>query len=387
MDNILRGLEFCYGYIDDLLIASPNEEEHLRHVRLVFERLSEHGIVINPHKCIFGVPELDFLGHRINCNGITPLQDKVQAVPGVSPIPLTTSAATAHRPGNFYHRFIPHGAELLQPLHTLLTPSTNKTQPLAWTETTLQSFKATKEALANATRLSFPKADAVTCLMTDASDTAVGAVLQQYIDCTWHPISLFSKKMKPAERRYSTFDRELLAVYLAIKHFRHFLEGRQFHVLTDHKPLTHALHTRLDCHSPRQARHLDYILQFTSTIRHVKGSDNVVADALSRIESNALLSNQPPVIDFTAMACAQRDDTQIRALQSSPATSLIVEAIPLTGSSDTILCDTSTGSQRPLVPQSWRRVVFESLHNLSHPGIRATQRLVTSRYVWPGIEQ
>ena len=114
--------------------------------------------------------------------------------------------------------------------------------------------------------------------MTDASDTAVGAVLQ-HIHGTWHPISFFSRKMTPAETRYSTFDRELLAVYLSIKHFRHLLEGRQFHVLTDHKPLTYALNSRSDRHSPRQARQLDYIAQFTSTIRHVHGMDNVVADA------------------------------------------------------------------------------------------------------------
>ena len=135
--------------------------------------------------------------------------------------------------------------------------------------------------------------------MTDASDTAVGAVLQQNIDNTWRPISFFSRKMTPAETRYSTFDRELLAVYLAIKHFRHFLEGRPFHVLTDHKPLTFALNTRSDRYSSRQARQLDYISQFTSTIRHVQGTENVVADALSRIETNALLSGQPPVYTKT----------------------------------------------------------------------------------------
>ena len=96
----------------------------------------------------------------------------------------------------------------------------------------------------------------------------------------WHPISFFSRKMTPAETRYSTFNRELLAVYLAIKHFHHFLEGRHFHVLTDHKTLTFALNTNSDCHSPCQACQLDYISQFTSTIHHVYGLDNVVADAL-----------------------------------------------------------------------------------------------------------
>ena len=196
----------------------------------------------------------------------------------------------------------------------------------------------------------------------------------------------FSKKMKAAETKYSTFDRELLAVYLAIRHFRHFLEGRQFHVLTDHKPLTFALQKRSDRHSPRQARQLDFISQFTLTIRHIHGPDNVVADTLSRIEMNALLSNQPPVIDFTAMAKAQALDPQIRSLQSAPASPLVVEGIPLPNATEPLLCDISTGSQRPLVPQQWRRTVFDSLHNLSHPGIRATQKLITSRFVWPGIQ-
>ena len=141
---------------------------------------------------------------------------------------------------NFYHRFITHCAELMQPLHALLS--------------------------------------------------------------MWQPLSYFSRKLKPAETRYSTFDRELLAIYLAIKHFRHFLEGRHFHVLTDHKPLVYTLDTHSDRHSPRQARLLDYISQFTTTIRHIKGPENTAADALSRMEMNALLTGTPPVIDFPAMA-------------------------------------------------------------------------------------
>ena len=191
--------------------------------------------------------------------------------------------------------------------------------------------------------------------------------------------------MTQAETCYKTFDRELLAVYLAIKHFRHFLEGRPFHVLTDHKPLTFALNTRSDRYSPRQARHLDYISQFTSNIRHVHGLDNVVADALSRIETNAILSGQPPIVDFADIAKTQATDSQVRSLQSSPNSSLVVEAVPLANSPHPLICDTSTGTQRPIVPLPWRRTVFDSLHGLSHPGIRATQKLITSRFVWPGI--
>ena len=384
MDQALRGLSFVYTYIDDVLIASATPEEHLEHLHTVFERLTANGIVVNPNKCVFGVEELDFLGHHIDRKGITPLQGKVQTVLN---FPQPTSQRQLRRfigLINFYHRFIPHGAELLHPLHALLN-SKSKSQELSWNEDTTVAFLATKEALANVTLLVYPKPDAPTCVMTDASDIAVGAVLQQYVNGTWHPISFFSKKMKPAETRYSTFDRELLAVYLAIRHFRHFLEGRQFHVLTDHKPLTFALQARPDRHSPCQARQLDFISQFTSTIRHIHGPENVVADALSRIETNAILNNQPPVLDFAAMAKAQAVDPQVRSLQSAQSSPLVVEPIPLSNSTDPLLCDVSTGSQRPLVLLQWRRTVFDSLHNLSHPGIRATQKLITSRFVWPGI--
>ena len=104
--------------------------------------------------------------------------------------------------------------------------------------------------------------------MTDASEIAVGAVLQQFIDNRWQPLAYFSKSLTPAETRYSAFDRELLAIYLAIKHFQYFVEGRQFYILTDHKPLTFALSNKPERYSPRQSRHLDFISQFTCDIRH-----------------------------------------------------------------------------------------------------------------------
>ena len=85
------------------------------------------------------------------------------------------------------------------------------------------------------------------------------------------------------------------------------------------------------------------------------------------------------------MAATQSTDPDIRSLQSSQTSTLVVVAVPLANSAHPLYCDTSTGTQRPLVPQSWRRTVFNSLHGLSHPGIRATQKLITSHFVWPGI--
>ena len=278
---------------------------------------------------------------------------------------------------NFYHCFIPGFADILHPLNDLLSAK-ESTKNVQWNDNAISAFVAIKEALANATLLSHPKPDAPTSIITDASDIAVGAVLQQY---SWCLIVYFSKKLQPAETRYSTFDRELLVIYLAIKHFQHFIEGCTFHILTDHKPLTYALATHSDKHSPRQICHLDFISQFTSDIRHVKGVDNPAADALSRVETNALQVSQSQVLDFTEMAAAQPSDPDLQ----TPHPSLTLKEVPLPLSDKNIIYDVSTGTPRPFVPLKFRRPVFDSLHSLSHPGIRATQKLVTTRYVWPGI--
>jgi cleavage and polyadenylation specificity factor subunit 1 len=112
----------------------------------------------------------------------------------------------------------------------------------------------------------------------------MGAVLQQQVQDVWQPLAFFSRKLCPAQQKYSAYDRELLAIYEAVRHFRHMLEALHFTILTDHKPLTFAFHQKRDKCSPRQFNHLDFIAQFTTDIRHISGQDNIVADTLSRVE-------------------------------------------------------------------------------------------------------
>ena len=225
IDEVLRGLHFCYAYIDDLLIASATPEEHKRHLRLVLERLNEHGILINPSKCVLGAEQLEFLGHHVDQHGICPLDHKVKVIHDF-PQP-TTQRKLREFLGlvNFYHRFIPGCAEILHPLNELLSTSKDSKKAIMWNDQALTAFSNIKETLAKISLLAHPKPDAPTSIITEASDVAVGAVLQQRIGESWSPIAYFSRKLKPSEIRYSTFDRELLAVYLAIKHFHHFVEG------------------------------------------------------------------------------------------------------------------------------------------------------------------
>ena len=146
IDQVLRGLPYCYAYIDDLLIASANPHQHEEHLRTVLQRLSEHGILVNPSKCVMGVTDLEFLGHRVNAQGISPLEEKVQAVREF-PKP-TTQCKLREFLGliNFYHRFIPNCAAILDPINKLLTTSKDSKTELTWATA---AFTEIKDLLAN----------------------------------------------------------------------------------------------------------------------------------------------------------------------------------------------------------------------------------------------
>ena len=153
------------------------------------------------------------------------------------------------------------------PLHQAVGNKKGKT--IKWSADCDTAFEAAKAALAAATLLSHPAKNAETTITVDASDVAMGGQLEQKINGKFRPIAFFSKKLSVAEKKYSAFDRELLGIYSAIRHFRNFVEGRCFTVFTDHKPLTTALASQTE-RSPRQTRHLSFIAEFTSDIRHVK---------------------------------------------------------------------------------------------------------------------
>ena len=224
---------------------------------------------------------------------------------------------------------------------------------LQWLDDSIAAFEQAKAALADATLLSHPKPDTVVAIMSDALDIAVGAVLQQVADGQWQPVGYFSRKLSPTERRYSTYDRELLAMYLSVKHFRYFIEGRSFSLYTDHKPFTFSMSTKFEWLSPRQVRHLDFIVQYITDIRFTNGTNNLVADALSRVE---LESSSSYIIDLEAMASAQHNCEFLT--HDTPHLSLSLQHFSLLHLSNTIICDVSTGQPRLAVPPAFRQSFF-----------------------------
>lgn len=380
VDEMLRGLPFSYGFLDDILVFSRSESEHIQHLRQLFQRLSDYGMLINTAKCEFGKTHITFLGHDVSPDGIRPLPDKVQAIHDY-PVPTTVREMRRFLGMyNFYRRFIPGAAEIQAPLNVVLMgPKTKPSQPITMTEEMMTALNNCKRSLADAAMLYHPESDAELAVFTDASDASIGAALQQRRNNAWKPLAFFSRRLTSAQKKYSPYDRELLAIYDAIRHFRHMVEARAFAVYTDHKPLTFAFSYNREKCSPRQFRYFDYISQFTTDIRFVKGKDNIVADALSRIEEVAS-------IDYKALAHSQDTDPELQDLLNK-GSALKLEKTKMPDSDTEIYCDKSTGRYRPFITSAFRKPVFNALHQLSHPGGKTTAKLVTERFIWPGAQK
>uniref|UniRef100_A0A5S6Q5H5 RNA-directed DNA polymerase n=1 Tax=Trichuris muris TaxID=70415 RepID=A0A5S6Q5H5_TRIMR len=380
IDQVLRGITNCFAYVDDILLASASEAEHLQLLTRLFDRLAVYGIKVNPDKCVLGANSLVFLGHLIDCNGIQPSPEKVAAIQRF-PKPTTTKQLRQFLGMiNFYRRFLPNAAITLQPLDQLVATTRSS---VTWTPQANDAFKRAKSILARATLLEHPEPSAQLALMVDASDVGIGAVLQQRIDATWRPLAFFSRRLQQHQKRYSTFGRELLAVYVAMKHFRSSIEGRELTVYTDHKPLVRAFENGSQGLLDREIRQLDFITSMQANVRHVNGKDNAVADALSRTIHASTYSN--PTVSAKEIAMASSKDPELQWVKEH--TSLHLVAQPVENCAHPIWKDTSTDVPRVYVPATLRPAVFRATHGLSHPGVRATKRLMLARYVWPGIQR
>ncbi|GFT80927.1 transposon Tf2-6 polyprotein [Trichonephila clavipes] len=396
VDEVLRGLNFVYAFMDDILVASSSEAEHIQHLRLLFQRLDQYGLSINPSKCTFGVPTLNFLGFQVCSSGIKPLEDRVEAI---FKFPKPTTITQLRRflgMVNYYRRFIRQAAHILAPLVKFLKGIRNKKRPkrkvkikpeeaLEWTDEATTAFELVKQALAHATLLHHPMPNAPLSIWVDASDFAVGGALAQFHDNVWQPLAFLSMKLSASQKNWSTYDRELLAIYTMVKRFRHMLEGREFVIYTDQKPLIYAFQQKADKCSPRQLRHLDFISQFSTNIQHVPGTQNLVADALSRIEIDSI--SQASCLDYKDIAAAQLVDEELKQLLETNSTSLTLKQQYFPLEDITLTCDVSTNVFRPFIPKDYRKIVFQHLHGLSHPGIAASTKLATQRFVWPNIRR
>ena len=217
MDSILGDIPRVFVYIDDILIASESLEQHLEDLDVVFKTLAANGMVVQRAKCVLGQPSLEFLGYQVTKDGIAPLQDRVVAIKATTPPTSVKELQRFLGMVGYYRRFISNAASHLYHLFEALK---GKPKTLEWTKDCQKSFEATKAALAAATLLHHPKPSAQLALTTDASNEAIGGVLEQRGARGWEPLAFYSSKLEPHQKLWPPYDCKLLAAFKATRHFR-----------------------------------------------------------------------------------------------------------------------------------------------------------------------
>jgi hypothetical protein len=280
MNDILRDMldAGTVVYIDDILIYSETEEQHVELVREVLSRLEKHSLAIEPEKCFWHQEKVDFLGYVVSAKGIEMATDKVETILKWREPQNVTEVQSFLGFANFYRRFIQDYSKVAKPL----TDLTSKSLEWNWTRECKMAFKLLKRRFTSAPILVHYDPDLPIVVECDASDFAIGAILSQKVNDKWHPVAFYSRKMNKAEINYEIHDKELLAVTAAFKEWRRYLEGakHQITVYTDHRGLEWFANNRPI--NRRQARWALELDGYDFVIVYRPGVRNGKPDALSR---------------------------------------------------------------------------------------------------------
>ncbi|KFD64390.1 hypothetical protein M514_09069 [Trichuris suis] len=273
MVSLLKDIEGVQVPLDDILISGSSQAEHWTRVYAVLQRLKEAGLRLKSEKCIFEVNEVVFLGHKISPEGISPTEDKVQAI-WKAPHPKTKRN---------YKPSLVWLTSIIAPLYQLLKDNAS----WKWGTEQKNAFQRIKESLFSSISLAHYDSNRPLAISCDASSIGIGAVLEHInADGTYEPIYFASRVLQPSEQKYAQVDREGLAIVFAVQKFRCFVLGRKFTIFTDHKPLLGLLQQGKpikDCMSPRMTRWSLILSSYDYELRYRPGESIGAADALSRL--------------------------------------------------------------------------------------------------------
>uniref|UniRef100_A0A158P4Y1 RNA-directed DNA polymerase n=1 Tax=Tetranychus urticae TaxID=32264 RepID=A0A158P4Y1_TETUR len=278
MSIVLGGLIYntCLIFIDDLLIFSKNEEEHLERLETIFRRLIRAGLTLKPNKCSFFKQKILYLGHIVSEQGQEVDPEKIQKVQQF-PTPRTVRDIKSFVAlCSYYRRFIKDFALIARPLTNL----TRKDLPFEWGPAQENAFNELKTKLTTPPVLAHYDPNKQTQLRVDASGYGLGAILLQKSDNGWHPIAFASRILRGAELNYPISDKECLAIVWAVQKFRVYLEGIKFEVVTDHCALCH-IHSKKNLPA-RLQRYAMALQSFDFTVTYKSGKKHADVDCLSR---------------------------------------------------------------------------------------------------------
>ncbi|XP_060862845.1 uncharacterized protein K02A2.6-like [Metopolophium dirhodum] len=400
MENILRGVSKVQVYLDDIIICGSSRSECEENVNAVLERLNEYRVKVNFEKCQFYCSSVQFLGHKIDCQGVHPDGNKMDAIRN-APCPNDVVQLKSFLGLiNYYQRFIPMSSSILAPLYNL----TKNKIPWNWSDECRSAFENIKQVLIKSQLLVTYNPDLPLVVTCDSSSYGVGAVLSHLIDGEEKPILFASSTLSAAEKNYAQIEREGLAIIFAVKKFHKYLFARKFILVTDHLPLKSIFNPSKNIPvvaSSRLQRWAVILSSYQYEIQHRKGVDISNADALSRLPQSSntgenacsilLLENLP----LTYKEVSKKTSTDEVLKEISQYTK---EGWPGVKSlkSDcqqyykrreelSLVNDCLILGNRVVIPKSLREDVLMLLHK-NHPGIVRSKMLARSYVWWPNID-
>ena len=385
--------QYVFNLVDDLVVYSASMEEHYGHVREVLHRLQRGGFTLNPDKVVFGAHEIKYLGHLISSRGVSILPDRIKTIQQYPPPNNLRALRRFVGMVGFYARFIPGYSDIAAALHSLK----RKGVPFVWAQEQQKAFERLKRALCEAPVLQISDFSRDFVLATDASDVAVSAVLQQRINGSLVPISYHSRILSPAERGYSTYEKECLGVIFGCEKCRVYLEHKQFELQCDNLALCWLL--KRVKYVGRLGRWILRLSPFKFTVTHTRGTDNVVADALSRMFEGhtpedpealcGMMMNSLPLV-YSSLKEHQEGDEFCEGLRGG---------IERKGSAaskfqihNQLLCYFPRGARkrRWVLPVSLKGMVMKYFHDgilAGHLGARKTLSKISSNLWWANMRE
>lgn len=320
IDRILRGLTWkqCLVYIDDVLIFSKTFEDHLIHLDQVLNRFILSGLKLKPTKCAFGDQEVEYLGFRFSKKGMRASKKKLETIMNLK-LPETNKNLYRFLCSmNYYRGLIPKFADITADLYNM---TTNRKSKCVWTNETKAQYKELKTALISSPILAYPDFSKPFIINTDASDKAIAGVLLQEINGIWRPIGFCSRKLSPAERRYSATEREMLAIKYSYFQFISIVFDRQIKFITDHKPLATA--AKLKKPDGRLGKLFNDLYDdgVKFTIEWIAGDQNHLPDFLSRCDAEDKLESKAINVNVTELkssidwATVQDEDKELKQIK------------------------------------------------------------------------
>ena len=407
-DDLIRDIPYTAAYIDDIIITGPSDEEHIRSLRMVLSRIREYGLRLKEEKCSFMQNEVTYLGHKIDKDGKSPDQDRVQAILKI-PAPTCVKELECFLGKiNYYGQFVKDVSSISEPLNNLR----RKDVKWCWDKACSNAFEELKNRLAKATLLVHYDPKAELLLATDASNYGIGAVLLHKDSFgNERPIAHASKSLSVAERNYSQIEKEALGIVYGIKKFKQYLLGRKFKLITDHKPLLSIFHPQKkipETTAARLQRWAILLMAYEYEIEYRGSKDHTNADSLSRLpvgpdktffdqDSIAVCAlyeetlENIPLDSELIKADTKKDSTLIKVMEfvkkgwphkteNSKIRKFFKVRNELSVQNGTLF-----RGLRLVIPEKLRGRCLQLLHS-SHMGINRMKQCARTSIWWPGID-